>query len=99
MADNVEVWYMEEQDKSNFWHNLTNKELCVNFADLLEKMDEVEESLVLRNLRRCEHLRWNAKMRLLGFVNDGDNKDVVRRSLRCIADCVELEREDRKSVV
>ena len=49
---------------------------------------------LLHNLSYCEHLRWNAKMELQGFVH-GANKDFRKKTHHCIVDCSELIRNER----
>ena len=62
----IKVWYQEEQDRSNAWHIYTKVALAKNgmTPDIL--FSDSNKPL-LRNLSDCEHLRWNAKMELLGF--------------------------------
>ncbi len=50
------------------------------------------------NMGRCEHLRWNAKMELLGFVQRPYNpsteypeRDYDRKNHECIVSCQELD--------
>ena len=62
----IKIWYQEEQDRSNVWHIYTKIALVnedVTPASLL--LDSNKQ--LLQNLSDCEHLRWNAKMELLGF--------------------------------
>lgn len=94
ISDSIETWYMEQQDKSNYWHNLTKKELCRNFKEIIENIDNEKEDEIIRNLRRCEHLRWNSKMILMGFRKNRENydeKDMKKRTHKCIVGCSELE--------
>ena len=48
---------------------------------------------LMHNLSYCEHLRWNAKMELLGFVH-GAGKDFKKKTHHCIVDCNELIRNE-----
>ena len=50
-----------------------------------------ENKCLLNNLSYNEHLRWNAKMELLGFVW-GPQKDFKLKTHPCIVDCDELIR-------
>ena len=49
---------------------------------------------LLDNLSLTEHLRWNAKMELLGFV-PGPAKDFRKKTHPCIVDCNELIRNEK----
>lgn len=67
----IKVWYQEEQDRSNVWHVYTKVALARE--GLTSKMLLLDSNKqLLRNLCDCEHLRWNAKMELLGFVPASD---------------------------
>lgn len=63
----IKVWYQEEQDRSNAWHVYTKVALAEN-GITLETLLLNSNKQLLHNLCDCEHLRWNAKMELLGFV-------------------------------
>lgn len=63
----IKVWYQEEQDRSNAWHVYTKIALAEN-GITLETLLLNSNKQLLHNLCDCEHLRWNAKMELLGFV-------------------------------
>lgn len=63
----IKVWYQEEQDRSNAWHVYTKVALAKN-GITLETLLLNSNKQLLHNLCDCEHLRWNAKMELLGFV-------------------------------
>ena len=62
----IKIWYQEEQDRSNVWHIYT-KIALVNDDVTSEMLQLDSHKQLLRNLGDCEHLRWNAKMELLGF--------------------------------
>lgn len=62
----IKVWYQEEQDRSNAWHVYTKVALAKDGLTSKELFLDSNRQL-LRNLCDCEHLRWNAKMELLGF--------------------------------
>lgn len=83
--DTIEVWYKEEQDKSNVWHVLTKRALT-GYSDI---EDILSRPVLLKNLNYCEHLRWNAKMELLGFI-PGEKKSFKKRIHHCIVDCKTL---------
>lgn len=92
--DFIELYYQEEQDKSNFWHIKTKRSLAGLPKDDLEKLAAfslIKGSTLLKNLRRCEHLRWNAKMEILGFVHKDAPKDYKKRTHPCIIKCEDLE--------
>lgn len=62
----IKVWYQEEQDCSNAWHVYTKIALAND--DITPETLFVDcNKRLLSNLCNCEHLRWNAKMHLLGF--------------------------------
>lgn len=62
----IKIWYQEEQDRSNAWHIYT-KVALVNSGVTLELLQLDSYKQLLQNLCDCEHLRWSAKMELLGF--------------------------------
>lgn len=62
----IKIWYQEEQDRSNVWHIYT-KIALVNEDVTSESLQLDSNKQLLQNLSDCEHLRWNAKMELLGF--------------------------------
>lgn len=62
----IKIWYQEEQDRSNVWHIYT-KIALVNEDVTPESLQLGSNKQLLQNLSDCEHLRWNAKMELLGF--------------------------------
>lgn len=62
----IKNWYQEEQDRSNVWHIYT-KIALVNEDITPESLQLDSNKQLLQNLSDCEHLRWNAKMELLGF--------------------------------
>ena len=62
----IKIWYQEEQDRSNVWHIYTKISL-VNEDVTPESLLLDSNKQLLQNLSDCEHLRWNAKMELLGF--------------------------------
>ena len=51
------------QDMSNYYHIRTKRYLTD--WKIGGRLSSVQSS----NLANCEHLRWNAKMELLGFVS------------------------------
>lgn len=62
----IKVWYQEEQDRSNARHVYTKVALAKDGITTEILLLDSNKQL-LRNLCDCEHLRWNAKMELLGF--------------------------------
>lgn len=77
----IEIWYQEEQDRCNAWHVYTKVALVnEDITSELLQLDSYKQ--LLRNLSDCEHLRWNAKMELLGFES---------------ATSEDIEKEDEKS--
>ncbi len=86
LEDFTEVYYQEEQDKSNYWHIDTKRALANVSGDASILSDAVRN-----NLSHCEHLRWNAKMELLGFVHG--EKDMKSRKHHCLVDCITLKQK------
>ncbi len=72
----IKVWYQEEQDRSNAWHIYTKVALA-NKDTTSDNLKSESNKRLLRNLSNCEHLRWNAKMELLGF-EPATNKDIPK---------------------
>lgn len=79
---------------SNYYHIRTKRYLTD--WKIGGRLSSVQSS----NLANCEHLRWNAKMELLGFVSsisDDTNKpprsikDLQRRIHSCLVDCQTLK--------
>lgn len=77
----IKIWYQEEQDRSNAWHIYT-KVALVNDGVTPELLQLDSNKQLLQNLCDCEHLRWNAKMELLGFesATKEDIKTVEEKS-------------------
>lgn len=92
-ANLIKLHYQEAQDISNYYHIITKRYLAD--WDCAGELSDTQ----LVNLANCEHLRWNAKMELLGFVygvpkdKDGKlcSKDFQRRIHRCLTDCKTLK--------
>lgn len=77
----IKIWYQEEQDKSNAWHIYTKVALAKD--DITSELLLLDSSKrLLNNLSDCEHLRWNAKMELLGFESAID-KDIQKVEVNC----------------
>ena len=104
----IKTHYQEEQDISNYRHIMTKR--CLAGLSKYESGKTVFERLtegntLYTNLCRCEHLRWNAKMELLGFTYYDDsqdkdkNKDIRRRKHRCLIGCKELEAGPDKETI
>lgn len=87
-ADDIEVEYQEEQDRSNVWHVMTKRALAGTAASGRVGVSDD----VLKRLGHCEHLRWNAKMELSGFVA-GEEKNFRTRTHRCLVDCATLKQK------
>lgn len=93
--DFIDLYYKEEQDKSNYFHVKTKRclagvnDICHNECDWTEFFKN--NPVLHKSLYNCEHLRWNAKMELMGFIRDGENKDSRRRQHKNIIDCKTLE--------
>ena len=102
----INIHYQEEQDISNYRHIMTKR--CLAGLSEYESGETACARLAVGNplfvnLSRCEHLRWNAKMELLGFTYYNDkqdkNKDIRRRKHRCLIGCKELETgPDKKTI-
>lgn len=104
LEDWAEAYYQEEQDKSNYWHIETKRALAKLYDEngtIDRKIwsyittaigdGKWDTEPILKNLSHCEHLRWNAKMELLGFVRG--RKDMKLRQHYCIVDCKTLKQE------
>lgn len=104
--DLIELHYKEEQDKSNCFHVLTKRCMagvnanCHNEGGWAEFFKN--NPVLHKSLYYCEHLRWNAKMELLGFEyaekidkynekGEEVSKDYRRRQHKCMIGCAELE--------
>lgn len=82
----IKIWYQEEQDRSNVWHIYT-KIALVNEDVTSDVLLFDSNKQLLQNLSDCEHLRWNAKMELLGFESATNEdtrtlKDIENGKLR-----------------
>lgn len=56
-----------------------------NFGTMSEEDKDIKQWYArLQNVSRCEHLRWNAAMYMLGFVRKGTNKDFRLRQHKCL---------------
>ena len=95
----IQLHYQEIQDMSNYYHIKTKRYL----ADW-EKGGQLSP-IQCSNLANCEHLRWNAKIELLGFVSDISNttneqlcstKDMRKRIHSCLVDCQTLKNGPNK---
>ncbi len=89
------VLYQEEQDKSNYYHVETKRFLAGKDSDCHNEDDWIKffknNPVLHKIIYNCEHLRWNAKMELLGFVLGGERKDLKSRRHPNIVDCKTLE--------
>jgi len=89
------VLYQEEQDKSNYYHVETKRFLAGKDSDCHNEDDWIEffknNPVLHKIIYNCEHLRWNAKMELLGFVLGGEKKELKSRRHPIIVDCKTLE--------
>ena len=99
----IKTYYQEEQDISNYRHIMTKR--CLAGLSEYESGETACARLTVgnplfTNLSRCEHLRWNAKMELLGFTyDDKQEKDMQRRKHRCLIECKKLETgPDKKTI-
>ena len=83
----ITLHYKEAQDISNYRHIATKRYLAGGNITSYQGLTETQK----KSLANCEHLRWNAKMELLGFVygdpGNVSNKDIRRRIHRCITSC------------
>lgn len=82
----IKIWYQEEQDRSNVWHIYT-KVALVQDGVTSELLQLDSNKQLLQNLSDCEHLRWNAKMEILGFESATNEdtrtlKDIENGKLR-----------------
>lgn len=74
----------------NYLVKLTTRNERNEYPNAREGIDKQ----LLDNLSLTEHLRWNAKMELLGFV-PGPAKDFRKKTHPCIVDCNELIRNEK----
>lgn len=99
----IKTYYQEEQDISNYRHIMTKRSLAglsENESGKTILVRLTEGNTLYTNLSRCEHLRWNAKMELLGFTyDDKQDKDMRRRKHRCLIACEELEAGPDKGTI
>lgn len=97
LDNELRILYQEEQDRSNVCHIYTKLVLAgaVNEEGIsVARLDELEQmmgrdELLIDNLVYTEHIRWNAKMELLGFV-PGREKSMKERIHPCLMPCSEL---------
>ena len=107
--DLIELYYKEEQDKSNYFHVKTKRFLARTDSNCHNEDDWIEffknNPVLRKSLYDCEHLRWNAKMELMGFEyaekidkynKEGkeETKDYRRRQHKCMTGCTELANND-----
>lgn len=102
------IYYKEEQDRSNACHVYTKLALAGVFDtdDGMKRLEHLidvtgrdehneypnlkseEDMALFNNLAYCEHLRWNAKMKLMGFVSG--ERSLRKKTHECILSCNEL---------
>ncbi|MBO7228049.1 MAG: hypothetical protein J6V33_10780 [Bacteroidales bacterium] len=92
----IDVYYKEEQDRSNVWHIYTKRELLgyniLNDEERTELEKKLQQNESLKNaIAYCEHLRWNSKMYLMGFCK-GKEKKMLRKEHPCLESCSDLIR-------
>lgn len=108
LSDLIDVYYKEEQDRSNVWHIYTKRELLG--GDTSDANQRLQQDESLRNtLAYCEHLRWNSKMYLMGFTGfdnddnenkcDKNKKDMLRKKHPCLLSCDDLIRGENKGTL
>lgn len=89
----INIYYKEEQDRSNAWHILTKRILAgLSGGDESARERCLNDERLIRTLSYCEHLRWNAKMYLMGFEY-GSHKVIEKKLHPCLIDCDSLLRD------
>lgn len=92
VKEHYTVFYQEEQDRSNAWHILTKRKLAgLEDGDEVRRHECLSDAHLIRTIGYGEHLRWNAKMYLMGFEY-GDQKMIERKQHPCLVDCDQLVR-------
>lgn len=93
IKDHIDLYYKEEQDRSNAWHVLT-KRILVGLKDGDEETRRkcLSDVGLIRTLGYVEHLRWNAKMYLMGFEYDPVKK-IEKKLHSCLTNCNRLVRD------
>lgn len=81
------------QDKLDHLISVTSRNECNEYPELTSETDKT----LFNNLAYCEHLRWNAKMELLGFVH-GEHKSMKHKTHDCFLSCNDLIRSDKSYV-
>lgn len=84
----------KSQEKLNHLISVTSRNERNDYPNLVSEPDKT----LFYNLAYCEHLRWNAKMELLGFVY-GDKKSMKHKTHNCLMSCNDLIRSDNPYIV
>ncbi len=94
VKDHFTLYYQEEQDRSNAWHILT-KRLMVGLkaGDETRRSECMADSRLITTMGYGEHLRWNARMYLMGFEY-GPVKAIEKKQHPCLIDCDRLIRDE-----
>lgn len=93
IKDHIDLYYKEEQDRSNAWHVLTKRILAgLKDGDEEQRRKCLSNVGLIRTLGYVEHLRWNAKMYLMGFEYD-PVKRIEKKRHSCLTDCDRLVRD------
>lgn len=83
----------KNQEKLNHLISVTSRNERNEYPELTSETDKT----LFNNLAYCEHLRWNAKMELLGFVY-GEHKSMKHKTHDCFLSCNDLIRSDKSYV-
>lgn len=84
----------KNQEKLDQLISVTSRNEHNEYPNLVSENDKT----LFNNLAYCEHLRWNAKMELLGFIY-GDEKSMKHKTHNCILSCNKLIRSDKPYIV
>ncbi len=105
-ARSIDLFYKEEQDRSNAYHIYTKRILAGSYMSLSDE----DKARLIDILGYCEHVRWNAKMKLMNFepyVEDREIEALTKNSQKklaqtgryqhaCILSCNDLIRGKQK---
>lgn len=92
IRDHIDLYYKEEQDRSNACHVLTKRILAgLKDGDEATRRKCLSDDRLIRTLGYVEHLRWNAKMYLMGFEY-APVKKIEKKQHPCLTDCDRLIR-------
>lgn len=111
MSNHQKLIQQEFQDFSNSWHIETKMRLASNYSidEMLKCIHgrdkdstvypnaDTTQKILLSNLAKCEHYRWNASNEMLGYVtyeitkDEKNKKDYIAKKLSCLVSYQRLE--------